>query len=582
MSSVRSRGNVAAVGLACVITAVATVSAPIALSPDPPGARGTAQSVINAAQAGSAALGSSDYAVPANATVVAPFGSDASAGTLAAPVRTLAHAISVARAGSTILLRRGTYHESVTVFKALTIESYPGEVVWLDGSTAVTGWRQVGTTWVHDGWTAQFSSVPSYTASVPTGPYSSFVNAAHPLAAHPDQVWINSAALHQVATGNAVGPGDFYTDYVRHSIVIGRSPRGSDVRASDLQLAITSYGPNVTVRGVGVRRYATPVNKIGAVRLVGNRNALRDVLVTQVATTGIAISGTNASLNNVTVTRNGMLGLTATHADGLTVRGLVSTDNNTEGFNYSPVSGGAKIGRSRSVTVDHSVFNGNHGYGFWCDESCHGVAVTNSTMSHNAWHGLTYEISSTAVIVNNVIADNGGDGVKINDSDHVQVWNNTVSGNARGVEVVQDERLASDESIPGHDPRRSQPDPTEPWIISDIQIMNNVFTPLPGSYQLFVLDHSGRYSADDLHIAVDGNRFVHMDGAVEIVWGGRSARQVRYSSTATFATASGQGAFNGEIDPSGDVLVPARPHPLPAAVARAAGTSPGLRGLGAL
>ena len=42
------------------------------------------------------------------------------------------------------------------VNRTFTIQAYPGEAVWLDGSSAVTDWVKSGNVWVKSGWTAAF------------------------------------------------------------------------------------------------------------------------------------------------------------------------------------------------------------------------------------------------------------------------------------------------------------------------------------------------------------------------------------------------------------------------------------------
>jgi hypothetical protein len=81
----------------------------------------------NTGDAGAATIGSTNYAIPAGALFVSPSGSDSAAGTEQEPLRTIGRAIAVARSSNTIVLRGGTYHETVVVpqNKSLTIQSYP-------------------------------------------------------------------------------------------------------------------------------------------------------------------------------------------------------------------------------------------------------------------------------------------------------------------------------------------------------------------------------------------------------------------------------------------------------------------------
>ena len=149
-----------------------------------------------AESAGTSQVGTASYAVPSGAIHVATWGNDSAPGSATAPVRTLTRALAVAPSSGTIVLRGGSYNEQVAVYKTVTIQNYPGEEVWLDGSKAVQGWVKDGTRWRHDGWTVRFDHSPTYTKGAPdlTAKDWQFVNkATAPMAAHPDQLWINGA-----------------------------------------------------------------------------------------------------------------------------------------------------------------------------------------------------------------------------------------------------------------------------------------------------------------------------------------------------------------------------------------------------
>jgi parallel beta-helix repeat protein len=251
------------------------------------------------------------------------------------------------------------------------------------------------------------------------------------------------------------------------------------------------------------------------------------------------------------------------------------------------VSGGAKIDRSRGLTVRNSIFRNNLGPGLWFDESCYDAKVSRNQFVGNAGHGVSFEISSTGILVDNLVENNGGNGFKINDSNRVQLWNNTLIGNAPNIEVVQDSRRGSNLSIPGHDPRRPQPDPTEPWIIFDDTVMNNVLGPSAGTNpEVYVNDSSGQYSAAALRAMVDGDMFVRPTSASEITWGTGANHLQQYGSTAAFAAGTGLGSHNTEVVgqaslPTATQLAKASPLPMPSDVAAAAGVPAGSRFIGA-
>lgn len=567
--------------------------------PLPPGDRDTAS-------AGSVAVGAAQYPVPAYALFVSPSGNDAAGGSSAAPWRTLGRAVAAAPAGSTIVLRQGTYHESVTIpsGKRLTVQAYPGEAVWLDGSRAVTNWAADGAAWRSDGWTPQFDRSPTFTRGAPdnTGANWSFVNPAYPLAAWPEQVFIDGAPQRQVASRGAVTAGTFYVDTAADRLYVGTNPGGRAVRASALITGLIIRGAGSVVRGIGVQRYANSVPDKGALQAVAPDVTIENVVVRDSATEGIFAGanglGVRVTLRHVTVERSGMLGIETSFSDGLVVDGVRAVGNNTERFNQAPVSGGLKITKARGLTIRNSVFADNYGPGLWIDESSYDATVVGNDMLRNAGHGLSYEISSRALIADNVVAGNGGNGMKINNASNMDIWNNTVVDNAdRPLWVVQDPRVASNTSTPGHDPRQPLPDPTVTWLLGPVTLKNNVIGGTTSANCLLCgQDTALRRTDEQIAITTNGNAY-HRTSTTRPTWTvtwpvGAAAPQV-YTTLAAFRQATGQ-EVNGQeftgapvvdaayrLTPALAAVERAIAQPLPAAVASRMGAPTGEERLGA-
>ena len=105
--------------------------------------------------------------MPAGAVFVATTGDDGTGdGSQAAPFQTLSRALQSTPSGGTVVMRGGTYHATTIAGHSVnaTVQPYPGEAVWFDGSVPVTGWTQNGNVWVHNGWTATFDHSASYTS----------------------------------------------------------------------------------------------------------------------------------------------------------------------------------------------------------------------------------------------------------------------------------------------------------------------------------------------------------------------------------------------------------------------------------
>ena len=252
------------------------------------------------------------------------------------------------------------------------------------------------------------------------------------------------------------------------------------MRASTLSIGLTIYGAGSVVRGIGVQRYATPVPDKGALRALAPDMTLENVVVRDNATQGIYVGGREPRRPHHPPQRhrpsgNGMLGIESSYSDGLVIDASRVTGNNTERFNQAPVSGGVKISRARDLTRDRQRVRRQH-------RPRPVVRRVGARRDRRAQrhppehrHGISYEISSQALIADNLVAGNGGVGMKINNASRIEIWNNTVVDNAgRPLWVVQDSRVASNRCTPGHDPRQPLPDPTVTWLLGPVTISNNV------------------------------------------------------------------------------------------------------------
>ena len=97
--------------------------------------------VANPASAGGTSSPESFTIYPAiPARFVASNGSDSNPGTIDQPYLTIQHCATSVASGGTCEVRAGTYRETVTPNSGITITSYDGESVTVDGSDPLTGW----------------------------------------------------------------------------------------------------------------------------------------------------------------------------------------------------------------------------------------------------------------------------------------------------------------------------------------------------------------------------------------------------------------------------------------------------------
>jgi len=99
--------------------------------------------VVNSAPGGGtsgAAIFTITGGIPGNVSFVASNGNDSNPGTISEPYLTIQKCATTISSGSTCAIRAGTYGETVTPNSGITITSYDGEPVTVDGSDPVTGW----------------------------------------------------------------------------------------------------------------------------------------------------------------------------------------------------------------------------------------------------------------------------------------------------------------------------------------------------------------------------------------------------------------------------------------------------------
>lgn len=567
------------------------------------GVAGAIAIVVLAAGCGAGTIvGSQQYPVPAGAIVVSPSGNDAAAGTVAKPVRTLKRAVELATPGSTIVLRAGEYHESVVVTKTVTIQNWPEEAVWLDGSVRVSAWSAQGGRWRHDGWTWEPDTSPTYFRGAPDSkePGWQWINPAYPMAAHPDQIFVDDTALQQVGSLAAVVGGTFFHDRPADRLWIGTNPAGKVVRVSKLSKALSLRAPGIVVRGIGIRRYAPSVPDMGAVTVERSDILLEHVAVLDSATTGIGVGTGSApwvdrvTLRYVDASQSGLVGIGAAHTDHLTLDRVKASNNNTERFNRSPVAGGTKITRGRHVTVTNSVFHGNFGSGLWLDESVHDATVVGNQMSNNWGNGVSAELGFGLVFADNIVTNSIMWGLKINNTSWAFAWNNTFVNNGGSIWIVEDERRPG--TAPGRNPRHPN-DPAMTWRVGPAVVSNNVFAEqhalYPNSRRCLVCVEdlvTPQRTGTQMGVSLNGNVYHRPTGGVPqwiAYW--RSAAAGRYETWAAFRSGTGQEA-NGRyltvapVDASGKPTAGMPAHsnalPIPDYIAARTGQKVGLRHFG--
>jgi parallel beta-helix repeat protein len=222
--------------------------------------------------------------------------------------------------------------------------------------------------------------------------------------------------------------------------------------------------------------------------------------------------------------------------------------------------------------------------------------ITGNDFENNAHHGVSLEVSATSIVADNQFIGNTDDGLLINDTQSVQVWNNTFVRNALAIEIVQDQRHASDpEDAHNLDPRRPKPDPRMTWYVGPVTVSNNVIA-LPRSgddWLLCVKDATHKRSAAQMGVKSNGDVYNRISSyAIAVVWSKGAGDPAVFRSISAFKSATGQEANSvavdgkaivsttGVLDPSVASQAGSIARPLPSTVASHTGRAAGTRALG--
>jgi trimeric autotransporter adhesin len=198
-----------------------------------------------------------------------------------------------------------------------------------------------------------------------------FGNSAYPMAARRDAFWIAGVEQRQVASRAQVVPGTFDVDPTKKQVVLGSDPTQATVLGSDLPRAFLINASGSSLRGLGMRRYASSVPHQGVLVVRASSVRLENLAVAYSATGGVGVFGSNNVLDHLIITGSGQLGIQGHQSDGTVVRNSVIATSNDQHFNQMPAAGGLKLTSSRGVRVVANSFSGGFGNAVWADMACY-------------------------------------------------------------------------------------------------------------------------------------------------------------------------------------------------------------------
>ena len=509
------------------ISGAALTSTYATTTPDPPGTTSGRLALL----AGSLPVGTAVYDVPVTGTVVyvAKNGSDTTgAGSLGAPYATLGKAAGVAPDGSTIVMREGLYHEGGSYVPGnggalagirfannnVTVQNYPGDEVWLDGSEAVSGWTFDGTNWrlpfvTRLDRSATNSRGKNSAADVAGAGGYTWVNPAFPTAAWSEQLYLGGKRLRTAASLSDLGPGKFFvegsmpsdgtTDQYRFTstaYVIRDNPTGKETRIGTIARAMTLQKSGLKFRGIGFRRYVSALCEFGMVYSDGGDKtrylSYEHCVFEDAQNEGIHALGNDAYVGHCTFRRCGDIGLGAS-GDRTVGEFILFEENVWNRYNYGPASGAVKTERCWDQVWRHNMFRKTYGHGLWFDQCAYRARVYGNEFWDGYGYGVAYEISARGYISDNLFVRQGVASdiylkpttcaaIWLSGSNNTEVWNNTMVDCAKPMHVGQDSRR------PLQAGNNGGKDPTRPdsffqtemtWIITRFVFKNNFVYGVP-------------------------------------------------------------------------------------------------------
>ena len=449
-----------------------------------------------------------NYSIPAGAIYMSPAGGDKNSNSVDGndandgttkdkPVRTINRAVALATGSrTTIIMRGGEYRDWYTgsssipgtINKSLTIQAYPAESPWFNGTDIVNdNWASDGSGhWSRTWETPTFCGGQYYTSSNGLPPYTPQRRAdgtkdplvvetncmyedaandpAYPMAGNPQQAFINNERQLEVASLNQVVPGKFYYNWSTRQIYIGTDPSGKTIELSARPAAFILTGADTdshALKGIGFKRYATNGGErtsTGGVVYLTRKTLIENSVFSENSTNGFSLSSpkNGTVIRSSVVAFNGGTGMSANGSsktpgarNDFVIDGNVFNSNNWErgGLYCNRACGpsGIKLAHMVGFTTKNNVFENNFSRapGFWCDLDCSDMITVNNIVRNNGGEGIFYEVSNKGIIANNLVYNNGGPGINIA-SANIKVYNNTVVDKygpyVEGIRIYDDQR----------------------------------------------------------------------------------------------------------------------------------------------
>lgn len=288
-----------------------------------------------------------------------------------------------------------------------------------------------------------------------------FVEWAVPI--NPGDDWATVIAANPVGTTFRIMAGAHVSQSITpkaHTRYIGR--RGAVMDGNKVTLwafrtvsggTTGSIASHVEISGLTILRYK-PLVQYGAI-LCGDTQTSQSSrwiitgcsVYSNLTGAGIRLGDSSLVLNNSFMS-NGQIGLVGIANDSI-ISGNEIAYNNSENYSQGNEAGGIKVvSTTTNVQIRGNNSHHNKGNGIWTDGDITHAVIENNTCEDNEAQGIFHEVSWLATIRNNEVHRNGlvgydwyyGAGILISASSGVSCYNNNLSGNARGIICMMQDR----------------------------------------------------------------------------------------------------------------------------------------------
>jgi len=355
--------------------------------------------------------------------------------------------IAKQREGTTFCLAPGTYRLSVPIVlkRGQKLIGAGSRKTVINGAKRVSATRE-GSSWVVIGQTSLGQSVLSGTSDQcrPVGGLD-----PKGMCVYRDQVFLDDRSLWQVGSLGELSSGEFFWDYGANKIYLADNPTGRKLELSVAGDGILG-GAGVEIRNLTVEKFGNRA-KTGAIS-ASNGWLIAGVEVRLNHGAGIHM-GPGTVVRGSFIHHNGQLGIhggqpTCAGATGMVLEGSELSYNNAAGYNWGWEGGATKWTYTDGLIVRNNLVHDNYGMGLWTDAPNINALYAGNVIEDNYGMGIVHELGYAAVIRDNVVRGNGfrhpvqgdvwGAGIFIDQSRDVEVFGNTVEGNAAGITAVQE------------------------------------------------------------------------------------------------------------------------------------------------